>query len=304
MVGVDAPAVAAPAARPGFERPGLIAATVGLVAVLGLVLVRPDPSATTSVVAGAIDVAAPEPLAADGPALPPTAVASPGAGDYAAKTAVTIDGSSTGGTTSSERSTTVRVGSVEGPADGNAYRTIAAQRGGLNEVLAFRADGAFVVAVGSLDGCVLDNAVKVWSSPMAVGDTWSGQGTCTSDGGAVRSATVSHEARVVGTRNVTIFSETVPGFVVESTRITEQRVVFRSNENVSRRVEKRVEVFAPQLGLPVEVSSNATSVSSGGMGGGSGEQTTSVTTKMTLLATTPTAPRTRGGGAGNGGGGQ
>lgn len=305
MVGVETPAVPAvtvPATRRPFERPAAIAAVVGIVAVVALVLVRPDPSSTTALDAGSIDVSAPAPLAADGPALPPTAVTAPGTGAYAVRTAVTVDGTNTGGSTSSERSTSLRVESVEGaPDDGSTYRTIATQRGGVDEILAYRPDGVFVVAVGSLGGCMLDSPVKLWSSPMTVGDAWSAQGTCSSEGGTVRSASVTQEARVVGTKSVTILAETVQGFVVESTRVTEQQVAFRSNEGVSRRVEKRVEVFVPTLGLPVEVSSNATTVSSGAIARGSGEQTTSVTTNMILLGTTPAQPRTRGPGGGQGG---
>ncbi len=289
MVSVQvADGAAAGGPRRAYERPAFIAAAIGLVAVAVLVFVRPG-TTTSAVDATAIEVTGPQGIAPDEGAAPPEAapVAPPQLGRYAAQTKLTLVGDNSGGRTTTNRDVQFEVLPVQGGEEGAPLFTMGVPRGGTRNVIAFRDDGAYLVARESLDGCVFDQPLKRWASPMAVGDAWSAEGSCTQEGGRgrgpARDVSLTLSSQVTGTKQVTVGDAVLQTFVIETSLNTSEKADFRGNQQVITRVEREVQLFAPQIGLPVELTSNIATV----IRNGSEEQRIDSTQTLTLLVTQP-----------------
>lgn len=121
--------------------------------------------------------------------------------------------------------------------------------------------------------CTLSPPVELAPSPLAVGDAWSSDSTCTLAGGTVHWTEQDH---VTGTATVQVGRVSVPTYVVAASRsvtITSATSAFTSNTSAT-------DWFGPSLGLEVRDQSTTSSSSGGG-------QSKTTTSTLQLDSTQP-----------------
>jgi hypothetical protein len=135
------------------------------------------------------------------------------------------------------------------------------QSGQLDETLSWPGSAVLITQILYQAGpvsytCALSPPVKAGPSPLAVGDSWSSDSTCSVAGGTLRWTEQDH---VTGADSVQVGGVSVLSYLIAASRT----VTFTGGTNTFTSTTSASDWFAPSLGLEVRDQSTTTASSGG-----------------------------------------
>ncbi len=163
---------------------------------------------------------------------------------------------------SGSQNVNVAVSALQGTTDTLTWHSSSGGRSGqLDETLSWPGSAVFITQILYQAGpmsytCALSPPVKVAPSPLAVGDSWSSDSTCSVAGGTLHWTEQDH---VTGTDTVQVGGVSVLTYLISISRT----VTLTGGTNTFTSTTSASDWFAPSLGLEVRDQSTTTASSGG-----------------------------------------